>query len=123
MVVGRGDLEVDSDEFQVGLERPSAWFPTAMRPCIWATNLPFETLGVKRRSAMTCTARVGENEQLVGSVRLRPLRELVGGISGQRELVEEALDRCRDCKEGIGVAVGASTAVTFLAFGGHCDGS
>lgn len=72
---------------------------------------------------MSCTARVGENEQLVGSVRLKPLRELVGGIGGQRELVEEALDRCRDRKEGTGVAVGASTAVTFLAFGGHCDGS
>jgi hypothetical protein len=70
---------------------------------------------------MSCTARIGENEQLVGSVRLRPLRELVGGIGGQRELVEQAFDRCRDGKERTGIAIGASTVTR--AFGGHCDGS
>lgn len=39
MVIGRGDLEVDADEFQVRL----AQYPDQYRcprDCIWATNLP-----------------------------------------------------------------------------------
>ena len=70
---------------------------------------------------MSYTRCVGEHVQLVDILvpRSKALRDLVGRIGSQRELVEEAPDRSRDCKErtGIGLfwrAIGA--------FGRHCGG-
>lgn len=69
---------------------------------------------------MSYTRCVGEHVELVNIVvRSKALRDLVGGIGSQRELVEEALDGSGDSKEwtSIGLfwrAIGA--------FGWHCGG-
>ena len=53
MIVGRGDLKVNPDEFQVCLERGlSVWFRqgrlhASLHVSIDGTNLPFETLRIE----------------------------------------------------------------------------
>ena len=102
MIIGGSDLEVDSDEFQVCLNRGqlariSTRTTTSLD--IDGTNLPFQTLRIERGSALSCTRRIGKHEQLVNVVMPITLRDLVGGINGQWEFVKEALNRSRDCKE------------------------
>jgi hypothetical protein len=69
---------------------------------------------------MSYTRCVGEHVELVDIVvRSKALRDLVGGIGSQRELVEEALDGSGNSEEWTGIrifwrAVGA--------FGWHCGG-
>lgn len=69
---------------------------------------------------MPYTRCVSEHVQLVDIVvRSKALRDLVGGIGSQRELVEEALDRGGNCKEWTGTGL---LRRAIGAFGWHCGG-
>ena len=126
MVVRRDDLKVDTDKLQVCLRISDASVSKAPKRtcecCQGAPNLPLEALRVEGWPSISSTCRVCKDKQsILARIHRQTLRNIIWGVGGERELVEDALYRSRHGEEMTlsCASLRGADRTSIAAFGGH----
>lgn len=125
MIIRGNEFELNSVEFEVCLKAEARVSEEPLSPRYWRkTNLPLQTSRIIRRSTSCSSVWCGEDvkDMLIAVLRYAQWK-LVGRVADQRELVEEALYRSRDCENSVGcrgLRVSSWRLIALDGLGGHC---